>query len=408
MGGTISPSFVILKTGCIMLSAEARSFRQQSRLAISLSWIGGFVNVIAFLIWGTFASHMTGASTLFGMNSVEGQWSEILFYLSLVVSFVAGAVASALMTELAKRRGARSKYILPLTIEALLLTTLMIGLRFLPTPRIGFPHYSLLGITAFAMGLQNATITKISGAVVRSTHLTGVLTDFGIESVQFSLWAWDQLRGRLWRRAGRVLRVSQRHPTFLRIALLASIWGSYVFGTIAGTFLFLRLRELALLAPIGFLLLIILLDWRKPTSDIRELDVLSDPELKLHGLVHTILPHELGLYRLTHDPRHHFRAPNFSSWIDRLPPHKNVVILVMSPLMKFDDTALFDLQAAIKKLEASHRRLIIAGVNPAQYKKMAHEHIVEQIGAANVCPDLEFAIGLGLEIVRDRKDAGRQ
>ncbi len=35
------------------------------------------------------------------------------------------------------------------------------------------------------MGLQNATITKISGAVIRTTHLTGVTTDLGIETVQY-------------------------------------------------------------------------------------------------------------------------------------------------------------------------------------------------------------------------------
>ncbi len=36
-------------------------------------------------------------------------------------------------------------------------------------------------ILCFLMGLQNATITKISGAEIRTTHMTGIVTDIGIE-----------------------------------------------------------------------------------------------------------------------------------------------------------------------------------------------------------------------------------
>lgn len=36
----------------------------------------------------------------------------------------------------------------------------------------------------FAMGLQNALVTKISNATVRTTHLTGLFTDLGIELSQ--------------------------------------------------------------------------------------------------------------------------------------------------------------------------------------------------------------------------------
>ena len=383
-----------------MLSAEALSFRQQSRLAISLSWIGGFTNVFAFLTWKTFASHMTGASTLFGMDVALREGSEALLFFTLVGSFLAGAISSTLMTELSRRRGVLSKYMLPLTVEALLLTVVMLIIRVHPGVATGLPEYGLLGLTAFAMGLQNATITRISGAVVRSTHLTGVITDFGIESVQFGLWAWDQLRGRIWRRAGRVLKVSQRHPSFLRLALLASIWGSFVFGAVIGSLAYQEIRERALLLPIGFLLFITILDWRRPIADIRELDPLQDPELKLFGLVHTLLPPGVGLYRMTHDRRRTFRAPNFSFWIDNLPGEKRVIILVIAPVMPFDANSIADLHRAVTKLEMNDRRLIIAGVTPAQYKRLAHEHLVERIGAENICPDLEFAIARGSDLVR--------
>jgi uncharacterized membrane protein YoaK (UPF0700 family) len=386
-----------------MFSAEALSFRQQSRLAIGLSWVGGFTNVFAYLTLANFASHMTGASTLIGLNLARADGAGFL-YIAAVGAFFAGAMASTLMTEMAKRRGVRSKYLFPLTVEALLLALLVICLHAWGEPQAYAVKCELLGLTAFSMGLQNATITRISGAVVRSTHLTGVITDLGIETVQLGMWAWDQMRQRTWRRAGRVLRVSQRHPTLLRVALLASIWASFVFGAIVGGFAYGRYREMALCGPIGFLLVLVVLQFRKPTVDIRELDVLSDPELKLHGLVHALLPAELGIYRMMHDPRRHFHAPNFSLWVERLAPAKLAVILLVSPAMSFDATALVHLQAAISMLESQGRRLIIAGVNPKQYKQLAHEHVVERIGASHVCPDVEFAIGLGVETVRELRE----
>ena len=49
-----------------MLSAQAYSFRQQSKLAISLSWIGGYTNVVAFVSCHTMVSNVTGSTTWFG------------------------------------------------------------------------------------------------------------------------------------------------------------------------------------------------------------------------------------------------------------------------------------------------------------------------------------------------------
>jgi uncharacterized membrane protein YoaK (UPF0700 family) len=383
-----------------MLSAEALSFRQQSRLAISLSWIGGFTNVFAFLTWHNFASHMTGASTLVAYNTTSGHWGDALLFASLVAAFLAGAVSSAFMTEIARRRGTASKYTLPLTLEALLLAILLWSLGGYSAANPAPLSAPLMSLTAFAMGLQNATITKISGAVVRSTHLTGVLTDLGIESVQFALWAFDQLRGRAWQRAGRILRVSQRHPSSLRVLLLASIWCSFVFGASICVLTYGRFQQFNLIGPIAFLLFIIAVDWRTPIADIRELDVLADPELKIHGIVHTMLPPQLGLYRVTHTHQR-FRSPNFSLWVDRLPENKRVIILALSPRLAFDTNALLHLQSALDKIESSHRRLILAGITPVQYKKLAHQHLTDRIGPSYICPDIEFAIALGNDLVHN-------
>jgi uncharacterized membrane protein YoaK (UPF0700 family) len=245
-----------------MLSAEAYSFRQQARVAVSLSLVGGFTNAVAFVAAGNFVSHVTGNSTLVGIGAAAGA-REVLFYAGMVGSFFLGAVTSAAMTETAKRRGARSKYVWPLTLEAALLVVLMAGLNagWMGTQwsaAQAAPRAEWLFVAAYAMGLQNATITKISGAVVRSTHLTGVVTDLGIEGVHFGLQVWDRLRGR-WdgARARRVVRTARRHPAARRVVLLGSIWASFVCGATLGAVLYGRFGGNALVAPAGFLVVII-------------------------------------------------------------------------------------------------------------------------------------------------------
>src|SRR5829696_5680500 len=70
-----------------MLSARAYSFRQKSKLAISLSWIGGYVNVVLLLACGTFASHMTGNATRFGELVVMRDWTLAAQFGLILVSF---------------------------------------------------------------------------------------------------------------------------------------------------------------------------------------------------------------------------------------------------------------------------------------------------------------------------------
>jgi uncharacterized membrane protein YoaK (UPF0700 family) len=46
-----------------MLSAAVYSFRMQLRLAISLGWVSGYVNVVTLLFCGTMTGHVTGSVT---------------------------------------------------------------------------------------------------------------------------------------------------------------------------------------------------------------------------------------------------------------------------------------------------------------------------------------------------------
>jgi uncharacterized membrane protein YoaK (UPF0700 family) len=333
----------------------------------------------------------------------DGARGQVIQFGLLILLFWFGAVVSAFMTESAQRRGARSKYILPMAAEGILLSVLCVFVARQWTAPV---HDSLLldsmaALGAFTMGLQNATITEISGAVIRTTHVTGVITDFGLEGVRFFNWYLDRTRGRRWARAGRVLRVSQRHPSAQRLGLLFGVFWSFVLGAAAGTWMYRHHAPAALLVPVAFLLAIILLDWWKPIAGVRELDVLSDPELKAAGIVKALLPAELGLFRLTHhrtDRAH--RPPDLVTWMQLLPAHWRVIILAVSPLTHFDANSVLGLCEVITQLRADRRELIVCGMTPAQYKVFIRGGLTDVAEPENLCPDLEFAIARGIELLR--------
>jgi len=385
-----------------MFSARAYSFRQKSRLAISLSWVAGYTNVIVFTACGVVVSHVTGTSTMLAKAAAERSAHEFLLFGGLWLSFFSGAICSALMTETARRTGSASKYVFPLAIEAVLLTLVACGLHGAwPIEHASIAIKEAIACTAaFAMGLQNATITKISGAVIRTTHLTGVTTDLGIEGVQYLLWFRDRLAGRGRHRVARMIRVSRRHPEFLRVLLLASIFCSFVFGAGIGMLMYFRFDGVALAFPVSFLLWMIYIDWRQPIADVREIDPLSDRELQLHGIVKALLPPEMGIWRVlcAHGGWH--KPPDFEQWVDIMPRHWQVVILSLSPLMRFNSNSLLNLGAAARKLRSRDRHLVLAGVTPVQYQAICATTTAEVIHEQNICPDLEFAIARGIDLVR--------
>jgi uncharacterized membrane protein YoaK (UPF0700 family) len=385
-----------------MLSASAYSFRQKSRLAISLSWVAGYTNVITFIVCAVVTSHATGNVTHFGKALVDwldggrgaaGAAREAVYFGGLVACFFLGAVVSGCMTEGARRAGFRSKYMLPIALEAVLLSFLCIAFDVYRAGGTPGMYYVITGVASFAMGLQNATITRVSGAVVRTTHLTGVVTDMGLEGVQYALWLWDKTRIARPGRHGRVLRVSQRHPSVLRLLLLASIIGSFLFGVVAGTVAWHRLPQYALVVPVAFLLWMLVVDWRKPIADVRELDLLRDPDHRGYADLRAVLPPELGIYRLVHhrhDAVHH--APDFQQWVDRVPRHWRVIVLAVSPLTHFDADEALNLLAAVQKLRAQHRDLVVCGVNRSQFKALRDAGLPVALGLENFCPDLDLAI----------------
>ena len=387
-----------------MLSAQAYSFRMKSRLAISLSWIGGYVNVVAFLVCGTMTSHVTGSTTIALLRNVEGQRTLAAYSAFAVVAFFAGTIASAVLTEGARRAGWRSKYVVPVILEAALLALVAEDIR-----RTGSAHdvnddawWAVVGLAAAAMGIQNATIARVSGSVIRTTHMTGVVTDIGLESVQL-IYRWRaRLRSTGAMRASRLFRIARREPSILRILLLLSIFGSFVVGAAAGAAAFHWNPAYALYAPILFLLWIVWVDLRTPIADVRELDPLADVAVAGAGSLRELLPPSVGVYRLHSAGRHGaHRPPDFQHWVERLPRTWRVVVLCFNPTVTIDDNSAHGLVESVKVLRKDGRRLVVAGVSQAQYAAFERHGVFRTLAHDDVWPDVEFALARAVSLAEE-------
>lgn len=157
-----------------------RTPQSNLRLGAVLAFVAGATNAGGFLAVGQYTSHMTGLVSAMADNIVLGHTSVVLAALAALLTFVAGAMTTAIIVNRGMRRHLRSAYSLPLLLEAAAL--LVFGLL---GASLGLHTAWLVPVTVlllcFMMGLQNAVISKISHAEIRTTHVTGLVTDLGIE-----------------------------------------------------------------------------------------------------------------------------------------------------------------------------------------------------------------------------------
>jgi len=379
-----------------MFEAQAHSFTQQARLAITLAWVGGYTNILSILTCGTATSHVSGTTSLLGRQLAAGAWSEVGFALVLVGSFFLGAMLSGVFTEAGRRRGWNSVYALPMIVEAAMLLLFALGLEVWGTDILGNPGliYLMSALASCGMGLQNATITRISSGVVRTTHVTGVVTDLGLETVQFILWVWDRRHSTPPFSARAALRSALHHPTPKRLAMLASIFGSFAIGATLGTIVHTHYARWAMFPPVLFLLWIIYQDLTVPIAEI-DMSELSASSAMLG------LPEGLAVYHLRQANGREGtrqRLPNLAAWVARLPELTRVVVLDIGAGGGLRREDLDELRATVLRMKLSGRRLIIAGIGPSQMDAIRRAWGDDLIHE-DVCPDVELAIAHGMNVV---------
>lgn len=148
------------------------------RLASLLALTAGMLNSVGFISVGIYTSHMTGITAMVADQVVLGDLRLLLMGCLAIATFLLGAMVCAILFNWARRRHLRSRFAIILVLEALLV--LAFGAV---ADLLAWQHraWVFLPVLCFTMGLQNAIITKISAAQIRTTHVTGMVTDIGIE-----------------------------------------------------------------------------------------------------------------------------------------------------------------------------------------------------------------------------------
>lgn len=170
-----------------------RTLSHNLQIASLLSFVAGIVNVSGFLAVQKLTTNVTGHFAYFLDELFKLNFNNGFIYFLYIFFFFMGSFTSVFLIELFSQKTERNIYVFPISIEILLLFIIGLSGENLITKNPNIIAYTLL----FAMGLQNSLVTKISNATVRTTHLTGLFTDLGIELSQLFFYKETEKRTKL-------------------------------------------------------------------------------------------------------------------------------------------------------------------------------------------------------------------
>lgn len=186
----------------------------------ALAFIAGLVNAAGYLGFRHESiSNMTGNTSLLGVALGEADGKEATHWALAIAAFVLGTMLSGMIVQQSTLKLGR-RYGVALTLESVLL--------FAAIPFLDSSNSTGLYLASVAMGLQNGMVSAYSGAIIRTTHVTGIFTDLGIS-------------------LGHLLRGLP--IDMLRLCVCIVVATTFIFGGAIGTLLFERMHEHALLIP---------------------------------------------------------------------------------------------------------------------------------------------------------------
>jgi uncharacterized membrane protein YoaK (UPF0700 family) len=216
------------------LTGRVRTAHANRHLGLALTFIAGAINAGGFLAVAQYTSHMTGIVSSMADSLALGTVDIAVAGLGALLAFILGAAVSALLIHTGRQRAMHCEYALPLMLEACLLLCFgLLGARLAVIDGL-FVSLTVI-LLAFIMGLQNAVITTLSNAEIRTTHITGIVTDIGIE-------------------LGKIAYGAARPPGRLRLLCLLVLF--FFVGGVAGA---LGFKHVGYVATVPLALVLILL-----------------------------------------------------------------------------------------------------------------------------------------------------
>lgn len=226
-------------------------------LGLVLAGCAGITNAVAFLSLHAFVTHVTGTTTKIGMrlegvrlgNNELGDPFNLLHAFLLVVSFMFGAFLCGLIIRAGQAlTRAKAMYGLALVGNACLL---VVSLLLAPKTEEGI---SAIAATtklaaysaAVASGLQNAMCTMHFGAIVRTTHVTGAMTDIGSTLGEMTML---MIKSGCQRSRLGALDDAEFTVAAQKFMILVPLWFCFAIGGVLGAFLQQMLGAFAFLIP---------------------------------------------------------------------------------------------------------------------------------------------------------------
>ena len=161
---------------------KSRTFSHNIKLAAILSFIAGLVNISGVLSVKTLTTNVTGHFAFFAEEFMKKNYANAFIFLLYILFFLLGAFISNLLIEIGLRKRPKSAHAAPMVIEILIL--IIVGFFGKRAELFNSSGQIIACVLLFAMGIQNSLVTQISDSKVRTTHLTGLFTDLGIELSQ--------------------------------------------------------------------------------------------------------------------------------------------------------------------------------------------------------------------------------
>lgn len=196
--------------------------------------------VAYFVLYHVFTAHMSGNTVNAAAFAEQQDWVKAAIHALPIPLFLIGVMLGVLIGNVTARLRWRNEYAPTLWLESAALIVFVIL-----SPHVKEGHARVDGIfvatlamSTVAMGLQNATLRRVSGKSVRTTFVTGMLTDFAEHTMKA------------------LLREGPVEPA----TIAGSIWASYLLGAGAGGVLFLTVGPIAMLLPAGLLAVLALLE----------------------------------------------------------------------------------------------------------------------------------------------------
>lgn len=218
---------------------KPRAFIHNLRLASMLSFVAGTVNISGVLSISTLTTNVTGHFAFFAEDFVLGRYGMAVTYLVYILCFLLGAFLCSFLMEVVIKANGKNPHTIPMLVETGILALLAIADSYHAISDQWMANGLLM-----SMGLQNALVTKISQATVRTTHLTGLFTDLGIEISQLFFY-----------RASADSKKLQR-SIYLRLAIIAG----FFLGGVLGGFIYREMHLKVLVFSSAWLLLALLYD----------------------------------------------------------------------------------------------------------------------------------------------------